>query len=257
MSSLLKKIILIPYWIWVVLLFLTFLVSSTLIASLLFFVFRSRAQRALIGLYKIWSFLFLSLSGIPVRLINYEILRKNNPAIVIANHSSNIDMFIGAYSLPLNTKPLAKMELKKIPLLGFLFATVSVLIDRSNLESRHKGSRLLKAELRKGNSIFIYPEGTRNKGSKALNPFYDGAFRFAIEGGVPLVAMCTIHARSLCPPDKLFIKPGLVKVIFLGPYHTADLTANDIPKMKQQVFDDMHEVIQKNDPLYQSSKITS
>lgn len=249
--KIIRKILFFPYWLWVIILFFTFLVSSTLLAILINFLYPGDRQKPLIGLYKCWSFLIMLCSGIVVRMHNRRILEGNLPCIMVANHSSNIDMFIGAYCLPLKTKPLAKVELKKIPLLGFLFSTVCVLIDRGSPESRQKGSRLLKEELRKKNTIFIYPEGTRNKGKKPLNPFYDGAFRFAIEGEVPLIAMCTINARNICPPDRLSIKPGFIDVYFIGPYDTKGLSIKDIPALKQKVYDDMQLVIGGKDSFYQ------
>lgn len=250
MLRILTWLLLIPYWIWLILVFVMFLVSSTIISSLLLLLLGKKAQRPLIALYKTWSALFFFCAGIRIRSINRRILKENNPAIIVSNHGSNLDMFIGAYSLPLNTKPLAKVQLKKMPLLGFLFSTVCVLIDRSSRESREKGSRRIKEEMKKGYTIFIYPEGTRNKGKEPLNAFYDGAFRFAIEGQVPIVAMCSINARGITPSDGYSVRPGTIRVIYLGPYVTAGMAANDLPLLKQRVYDDMYATIKREDPLF-------
>jgi 1-acyl-sn-glycerol-3-phosphate acyltransferase len=252
-----KKLLLIPYWIWLILVFLAFLVSSTLISSLFLLVLRKKAQRPLIALYKIWSTLFFAAALIRVKLENKEIVKANNPAIIVSNHGSNLDMFIGAYALPLNTKPLAKVQLKKMPLLGFLFSTACVLIDRSSKESRERGSRRLKQEMQHGYTIFIYPEGTRNRGNEPLNAFYDGAFRFAIEGQVPLIAMCTVGARSLTPSDGYSVQPGTIRVVFMGPYSTKDLTQRDLPTLKEKVFQDMYAYIGKEDPMFSQSKLSA
>jgi 1-acyl-sn-glycerol-3-phosphate acyltransferase len=90
--------------------------------------------------------------------------------------------------MPTSIKPLAKVQLKKMPLLGYLFSTVCVMVDRSSRESRERSSRAMLEELQGGATIFVFPEGTRNKGDKPLNAFYDGAFRFGIESGYPIVA---------------------------------------------------------------------
>lgn len=253
--QLIKKLLYIPYWIWLIIVFLAFLISSTLISSLLLLVLRKKAQKPLIALYKFWSAVFFAAAGIRIKLENRKILKENNPAIVVSNHGSNLDMFLGAYTMLLNVKPLAKVQLKKMPLLGFLFSTVCVLIDRSSKESREKGSRRLKQELERGYSIFIYPEGTRNKGLEPVNPFYDGAFRFAVESGVPIIAMCIIGARSITPSDGYSVKPGVIRAIFLGPYSTKGMSSQDMPALKEKVYRDMYACIGKEDPMFSQSKL--
>lgn len=249
----LKKIayiVLIPYWIWLSLVFLAFLVSSTIISTILLFLLRKNAQRSLIALYKFWSAIFFISAGIRIKMKNRGILKSGTPAIVVSNHGSNLDMFLGAYSMPLNTKPLAKIQLKKMPLLGFLFSTCCVLIDRSSRESREKGSRRLKEELANGNVIFIYPEGTRNKGKEPLNEFYDGAFRFAIDAQVPIVAMCSINARAITPSDGFSVRPGTIGLSFLGPYETTGLTQKDLHALKERIWREMYDTIKREDPMF-------
>ena len=246
--------LLVPYWLLLCVIFLLFLISSTIISGLLVLVLQKKAQQSLVGLYKTWAAIFFFFSLVRIRLYNQEILLKNKPCIIASNHSSNLDMFIGAYTVPLDTKPLAKVQLKKIPLLGYLFSTVCVLVDRSSKESREKSSRAMIMALRNGFSIFIYPEGTRNKGPEPLNAFYDGAFRFAIEGGVPVVAQCVINARGITGPDSYWVRPGTISVHYLGPYETKNLTTDDLPKLKAQVFNDMKEVIRREDPKFNESK---
>jgi 1-acyl-sn-glycerol-3-phosphate acyltransferase len=159
-------------------------------------------------------------------------------------------MFISAYSLPLSVKPLAKVQLKKMPLLGFLFATVCVLVDRRSKESRDKSSRAMMSEILSGNSIFIFPEGTRNKSQEPLNEFFDGAFRFAIESQKPLVAMCSINARNITPSDNYAVRPGTITIKFLGPYETTGLTKEDLPALKTKIREEMYQVLKTEDPMF-------
>jgi len=233
------------------LVFLAFLVTSSLAGLILIPILGKRAHEPMMAVYKFWSFTFFLCSGIRIRSSNREILFDNLPCIVVSNHGSNLDMFIGAYGLPLSVKPMAKVQLKKMPLLGFLFSTVCVLVDRSSKESRDKSSRAMIAEIRNGKTIFIYPEGTRNKGDKPLNDFYDGAFRFAIESQRPIVAMCSINARKLNPSDSYAVRPGTIRIRYMGPYSTAGLTKEDLPKLKEQIYSDMYATILHEDPMYQ------
>jgi len=199
---------------------------------------------------KFWSAVFFAAGLIRIRVKNRERLFNNLPCIVVSNHGSNLDMFIGAYTMPTSIKPLAKVQLKKMPLLGYLFSTVCVMVDRSSRESRERSSRAMLEELQGGATIFVFPEGTRNKGDKPLNAFYDGAFRFGIESGYPIVAMCAINARAITPSDGFSVRPGTIEVQHLGPYETKGLKREDVNVLKERIFNDMYKVIEERDPMF-------
>ena len=199
---------------------------------------------------KFWSAVFFAAGLIRIRVKNRERLFNNLPCIVVSNHGSNLDMFIGAYTMPTSIKPLAKVQLKKMPLLGYLFSTVCVMVDRSSRESRERSSRAMLEELQGGATIFVFPEGTRNKGANPLNAFYDGAFRFGIESGYPIVAMCAINARAITPSDGFSVRPGTIEIQHLGPYETKGLKRKDVNALKERVFNDMYKVIEERDPMF-------
>ena len=250
MPKFLKYILLIPYWIWLTLVFLGFLISSGILSTIFIFILGKQAHRPTMAVYKFWSFVFFLAAGIRLVQKNKKALKSSLPCIVVGNHGSNLDMFLGAYCMPLNIKPLAKVQLKKMPILGHLFAAVCVLVDRSSKESRDKSSRAMMAEILNGNSIFIFPEGTRNKGNQPVNDFYDGAFRFAIDSQRPIVAMCIINARNVVPSENYYVRPGKITVQYLGPYLTEGLDKTAVSKLKQQINHDMFEAIRKGDSLY-------
>ena len=250
----LKYIVLIPYWLFLIEVFLAFLVSSTTLSILLRILLGKKAHSPTMAIYKFWSALFFLVAGIRIKVKNRERLYQNLPCIVVCNHGSNLDMFIGAYTMPLHIKPLAKIQLKKMPLLGYLFTTVCVMVDRSSKDSRERSSRAMLETLQQGSSIFIFPEGTRNKGEKPLNDFYDGAFRFGIDSGYPIVAMCTIGARSITPSKGYSVEPGKIEIHYLGPYETKGLTKEDLPDLKSRIFGDMYTEIKSNDPMFHSAE---
>ena len=246
----LSYIFFVPYWIWLSLVFLCFLLSSSLLSLILISILGKKAHQPMMAIYKCWSALFFFCAGIRIKTLNKHLLKNNLPCIIVCNHGSNLDMFLGAYSPPISIKPLAKIQLKKMPLLGFLFSTVCVLVDRRSKESRDKSSRAMMQEIVNGNSIFIFSEGTRNKGNLPLNDFYDGAFRFAIESQKPIVAMCTINARNITPSDSYSVRPGTIKIKYLGPYETVGLTKENLSDLKQKVHQDMYNVLLNEDPMF-------
>ena len=134
-------------WLFLIGVFLAFLVSSTTLSILLRILLGKKAHSPTMAIYKFWSALFFLVAGIRIKIKNRERLYQNLPCIVVCNHGSNLDMFIGAYTMPLHIKPLAKIQLKKMPLLGYLFTTVCVMVDRSSKESRERSSRATKSQL--------------------------------------------------------------------------------------------------------------
>jgi hypothetical protein len=103
--------------------------SSSLLSLILISILGKKAHQPMMAIYKCWSALFFFCAGIRIKTLNKHLLKNNLPCIIVCNHGSNLDMFLGAYSPPISIKPLAKIQLKKMPLLGFLFSTVCVLVD--------------------------------------------------------------------------------------------------------------------------------
>ena len=54
---------------------------------------------------------------------------------------------------------LGKSELQRFPVFGWIYRAAVILVDRDSAEKRARSVRALKAALRRGISIFIFPEG--------------------------------------------------------------------------------------------------
>ena len=121
-----------------------------------------------------------------------------------------------------------------------------VMVDRSSNESRIKSMERMKEVLKRGISILIFPEGTQNRSGKPLQPFYDGAFRIAIETQRPLLPMVIIGAGKLMPPRKAFVKPGKINIKILPEIPTTGLKISDLPTLKAKAADVMSTMIQNH-----------
>ncbi len=121
-----------------------------------------------------------------------------------------------------------------------IYRAAVVLVDRKNAETRSKSVRALKAALKHGISIFIFPEGTFNETPAPLKDFFDGAFRIAIETETPIKPLLLVdtldrlHYKSI-----LSLTPGKNRVIYLQEIPVSGMTMKDIPALKQQVYDSM------------------
>jgi 1-acyl-sn-glycerol-3-phosphate acyltransferase len=196
----------------------------------------------------LWSWIFSILTFIRYELHGRENFRKGQSYIYISNHTSFLDIPGLWIMIPGEVKPLAKKELLKIPVFGWIAQSASIIVDRSSGESRKKSLDKLKRVLSEGTSILIFAEGTQNRSKEILQPFKEGGFRIAVDTQQPILPMVVVGAGPLMPPGTIRLKPGKVKVIVAPEISTAGLTTLDLPALKQKTFDVMKELIVKNQP---------
>jgi 1-acyl-sn-glycerol-3-phosphate acyltransferase len=204
-----------------------------------------KAHRILmLGYANWWATVWGFLCGIRMQAVRNPNVKKEESYVFIANHNSNLDAMLWVYSVENLSKGLAKKEVLDFPVLGYLFKKTCVIVDRSDKESRRRSYALMKEEMNKGISIFIFPEGTRNKTGKPLQPFHDGAFRIAIDVQKPIAPVVMLNTGKLMPSGSLFYKPGKVKCIFLDPIPTEGLTEADLEELKNKTFAMMERVVE-------------
>lgn len=160
--------------------------------------------------------------------------------IFVANHISYMDIPPLVLIAHQPIRILGKYEMVKIPVFGWIYRSAVVLVDRKNAETRSKSVRSLKAALKHGISIFIFPEGTFNTGPTPLKDFFDGAFRIAIETETPIKPVLLIDTLDRLHHNSIFsLTPGKNRVVYLDEVPVTGLSAKDIPAIKQQVYDMM------------------
>ena len=101
----------------------------------------------------------------------------------------------------------------------------------------------LKEVLKQGISILIFPEGTQNRSNEILQPFYDGAFRIAVETQQPILPMVIINAGNLMPPGKMSIKPGKITILIGKEISTLGFTLQEVAVLREKAFSLMKEMI--------------
>ncbi|WP_255373400.1 1-acyl-sn-glycerol-3-phosphate acyltransferase [Chitinophaga sp. CF118] len=188
-----------------------------------------------------WSRTWFPLVGMRVKRI-YKCERTKTPCIYVVNHRSYLDAALAVGVMRLPFRPLGKVELEKVPLFGFIYKKSVVPVDRSNAKARSRSVREMISTLKHGVSILIFPEGTTNESNKPLQSFHNGAFRIAIETQTPICPVLYLDNGVRLPHTSLFnINPGRCRVVYLPPVEVKGLTMDDLPSLKQQVFDIMEE----------------
>lgn len=172
---------------------------------------------------------------IRLRVFGLEKLDANKTYVVVANHLSQVDILVSAAALPHPVKFLAKAEIKYIPFFGYMTKMLAIMVNRSNKESREKSLRYMVAELHKGHSIFLYPEGTRNRTGQALKEFKEGAFKTAITAQIPIAVQTLVGTKEVNNPNGLQLFPGKVEVHWSEPIETKGMTLDDMPALIEKV----------------------
>lgn len=136
-----------------------------------------------------WAFkVILLLAGVDVTVIGEEHI-PDEPVLYIGNHRSFFDVPITYSRCRRLTGFVSKKELEKVPLLSnwmrFLYC---LFLDRDNVRSGLKTILTAIEQVKNDISIFIFPEGTRNKGEElSVLPFHDGSFKIAEKTGCPVI----------------------------------------------------------------------
>ncbi len=142
-------------------------------------------------------------------------LKKDGVYIFVSNHTSLLDVPVCALVTPVTFRYLSKEELVKIPFFGYIIRKLYLSVNRKDEASRARSLENMKRSLNEGISIYLFPEGTRNKTGEPLKNFYDGAFKLSLDTGIPLVPMTIRNSGNLLHGFKL--KPGVIECLWSPP----------------------------------------
>jgi len=234
------------FWgVWAILFFLLLMTLSLpwLLVNALCFAEKRALKRNIYFLHRVFSPVFLTLIGIRLRVEGLDQVSADQPYVLISNHRSILDFIINAVAFPGVFRFLAKNELRRIPVFGWVVQKMCLTVDRASTASRVQSVVELKKALLDGWSIFIYPEGSRNKTREPLAPFYDGAFRIAIECQTPVLAQTLLDVQNRT--QGLYLRPGIVHVVWCKPVFPAH---HDAASLKHAVQTEMLHILQTHQP---------
>ena len=196
-----------------------------------------RGGNAIWRLCMLWGDIWFLLIFIWTKRIYEAPHDKTKPYIFVSNHISYIDAAYLVKVFRQKVKPLAKIEMTKIPVFGFIYKNAVVTVDRMNSLNRSHSIRILKSIIKKGISVLVFPEGTFNMTSNPLKEFYDGAFRVAIETQTPIKPVLFLDTYSRMNYKTVFsLTPGKCRAVYLDEVSVSGLTIADTRKLKEKVF---------------------
>lgn len=163
--------------------------------------------------------------------------------VFIANHQSHLDTPI-VLSLFAAWRPrfLAKESLFRIPLFGpAMRRTGHIPIDRENRRKGMEGITKAVEQIEHGDSVLIFPEGTRNLSQEGLQSFQIGAFIIALKAGRPVIPVIIAGTGKVLPKGSITVRPGPVRVQVLDAFQIQEtMTIKDRDRLRNEVWEVMN-----------------
>jgi len=212
-------------------------VIATLIGSLLAVMCLpiDRTGDLVLALARLWPRVILSVPGVKLEVTMRARLDPARPYVFMANHASMVDIWAVFVTIPASFRFIAKKQLARIPLFGWaMSAGRFIFIDRQNPLAARRSMDEAARRIRSGQSVVIFPEGTRTRTGRLL-PFKKGGFHLAIASGATIVPCGIRGSRAVWPKGSPLIHAGAIHVEVGEPISTAGLTDDDRDALLERV----------------------
>lgn len=206
---------------------------------------RVRGTYVRIALAIVWFF-----GGGPTTVIGLENIPRDRAVLFVGNHRSMLDIVLAGKLIPFPVGFVSKIELQKIPLLRLQMKDINCLfLDRK--DNRQALKVILKAiELVKGGqSMFIFPEGTRSKVEGEFLPFHAGSFKVATKAKAPIVPVTIVNMGDVLEDHFPRLKRVHVIIEFGEPIETASMGREEIKELPDRVRNLIMDTYKKNEAL--------
>ena len=184
----------------------------------------------------IWARPILYGMGCPPKVTWEQRFVRGTSYMLVANHTSMLDIML---MLHISRNPfvfVGKKELVRIPLFGFFYKRVCILVDRQDTGSRTGVYRRAQRRLNQGLSICIFPEGgVPDDESILLDTFKDGAFKMAIAHAIPVVPMTFYDNKKRFSFTFFSGGPGVSRARVHRFFNTESIKEEDKVSLKKQV----------------------
>lgn len=185
---------------------------------------------------RLWSKIILFGMGFRYSIKGDEVFEEGKSYMLVANHTSMTDIML--MLLAVKNHPfvfVGKKELVKIPIFGFIYKRVCILVDRGSSKSRYEVFERAQKRINQGLSICIFPEGGVPDESVLLDEFKDGAFRIAIEHELDIVPMTFFDNKKRFSYTFFSGTPGKMRAIIHQPIPTKGKKMEDRHAIKAAV----------------------
>lgn len=167
-------------------------------------------------------------AGTRVHLTGLENVPKDRAVLYVANHRSFFDVLCTYTKFPGTTLFVAKKQFGKIPIFSWWIKIVhGLFLDRDDIRQGLKVILEAIEQAKKGISVCIYPEGTRNKTEEDILPFHEGSFKVAQKTNCPIIPITMYNMSAVFEDHFPQITREDVYVHFGNPIIMSELPKED------------------------------
>lgn len=191
-------------------------------------------------IFILWSWMMRIFCIYPVRYKLKSALPQA-PYIIVANHSSYLDIFLLHSILPQHPFAfLGKAEILKYPIVRTYFKALNIPVYRKDKSKAGQAIVQAKKAVEAGWSIVIFPEGTISEENiPQLLPFKNGAFRLAKDLNIPILPITFTQNFHLFSDPTIILgpaHPGVVEV-YIHPFITPqEIAEQSIDALSQKCY---------------------
>ena len=196
-----------------------------------------------------------------VRCVEKEALPEG-PYIIVANHTSYLDIFFMYSMLPKHPFVfLGKSEILTYPIIRTYFKNLNIPVFRFDRKKVGVSFQLALEAIEQGWSLVIFPEGTIPEVNiPKMMPFKNGAFKIAKEANVPIVPITfTTNHLLFSDPTMVFgpARPGVSR-FYIGKYISKELVAKkSFTELKELCFSRVEAPLKKEYPHLYSNEVNA
>ena len=203
----------------------------------------------------LWARITLHGSGYYVKVEDKEKLKSDTNCLIIANHSSHMDVFLMLITCKKPFVFVGKKELYKLPFFGYIYKRAAIMVDRSDSKSRFEVYDQANEMLKEGYNVCIFPEINYLDDTILLADFKRGAFKIAIENNLLIIPLVFYDLKLKHPWYPMFGSLGKLRVKVLDKISVEGLTEKDIPSLTMIAYNKIRQELE-NDPKQAAVKAT-
>jgi 1-acyl-sn-glycerol-3-phosphate acyltransferase len=182
-----------------------------------------------------WARVMAWVTPMRVEVEGRENIDPHQSYVLVSNHQSQYDIFMLYGWLGVDFKWVMKQELRKVPGIGVACERLGhIFIDRSNHAAAIATLEAARTKIVDGTSVIFFPEGTRSTDGRLLR-FRRGAFRMAVDLGLPILPLTVTGTRDVLPANTSDLMPGSARLIIHEPISIEGVTVEGCQELSDRV----------------------
>jgi len=195
-----------------------------------------------------WAFrVMLWIAGTEQTVIGAENVPKDQPVLYIPNHRSYFDILLIYSKVPGLTGFVAKDSMLRYPVLRrWMQKLYCLFLNRDNPREGLKTILQGIEYVKRGISICIFPEGTRNKTDELFLPFKEGSLKIAEKTGCLIIPVALNNTAEIFENHMPWIHKCHVVLQYGTPIDPKNLSKEEKKHLGAFCRDKIQEMYEKN-----------